>query len=244
MKRFLSLAALAAAALLAALPAPAADKPKDEAPVVKPKEGKSETIKLFDGKTLDGWEGHEKLWSVKDEAIVGKNTEEVKVSTYLVTKKKFSDFLLKSRVKLVDGGPNDMHSGITLWGHLAPEKGDKYTYMGHLVMFPTNWGMYDLHRRNGLPVDGGPAKKVGKQKDWNDLWIMAQGNRVRVAVNGTLVVDWRDPKPDLIEEGVIGLQLHSNKAPQEVHFKDLVITTFPDDKGWDVKVGEKLKTEK
>src|SRR5215472_13960544 len=100
MKRLLSLAAaLAAVALLAALPAIAADKPKDEAPVVKPKEGKSETIKLFDGKTLDGWEGHEKLWSVKDGAIVGKNTEEVKVSTYLVTKKKFSDFLLKSRVK-------------------------------------------------------------------------------------------------------------------------------------------------
>jgi hypothetical protein len=233
-----------AAALLLALPAFAEDKPKAEAPVVKPRTGKSETIKLFDGKTLDGWEGHEKLWSVKDGAIVGKNTGEVKVSTYLVTKRKFSDFLLKSRVKLVDGGPTNMHSGITLWGHLAPEKGDKYTYMGHLVMFPSGWGMYDLHRRNGLPVDGGPARKVGKQKDWNDLWILAQGNRVRVAVNGTLVVDWRDPKPELIAEGVIGLQLHANKVPQEVRFKDLVITTFPDDKGWDVKVGEKLKTEK
>jgi 3-keto-disaccharide hydrolase len=240
MKRLLSLAAT----LLLALPAFAEDTPKAEAPVVKPRTGKSETIKLFDGKTLDGWEGHEKLWSVKDGAIVGKNTEEVKVSTYLVTKRKFSDFLLKGRVKLVDGGPTAMHSGITLWGHLAPEKGDKYTYMGHLVMFPSGWGMYDLHRRNGLPVDGGPARKVGKQKDWNDLWILAQGNRVRVAVNGTLVADWRDPKPELIEEGVIGLQLHANKVPQEVRFKDLVITTFPDDKGWDVKVGEKLKTEK
>jgi hypothetical protein len=116
--------------------------------------------------------------------------------------------------------------------------------MGHLVMFPTGWGMYDLHRRGGLPPSGEPAKKVGKQKDWNDLWILAQGNRVRVAVNGTLVVDWRDPKPDLVEEGVIGLQLHQNKAPQEIHFKDLVLTTFPEDKGWDVKVGEKLKTDK
>src|SRR5205814_4085299 len=126
----------------------------------------------------------------------------------------------------------------------APEKGDKYTYMGHLVMFPSGWGMYDLYRREGrLGVDNKPAQKVGKQDDWNDLWIMTQGNRIRVAVNGTLVVDWRDPKPDLIEEGVIGLQLHQNKAPQEIHFKDLVLTTFPDDKGWDVKVSEKLKVE-
>jgi hypothetical protein len=232
MKRFLSLAV----ALLIALPALAEDKPKA---------GKSETIKLFDGKTLEGWEGHENLWSVKDGVIVGKNTEEVKVSTYLVTKKKFKDFLLKSKVKLVDGGPSKMHSGIAVWGHLAPEKGDKYTYMGHLVMFPSGWGMYDLHRRNGLPVDAAPAKKVGKQDDWNNLWILTQGDRIRVAVNGTLVVDWRDPKPELIEEGVIGLQLHSNKVPQEVHFKDLELTTNPKDTAaWDVKVGEKLKAEK
>jgi hypothetical protein len=205
------------------------DKKKDEAPVVPPRKGKSETIKLFDGKTLDGWEGHEDLWSVKDGVIVGKNTKPIKVSTYLATKQKFSDFRLLATVKLVDGGPKDMHSGIAIWGKLAPDKGDKYTYMGHLVMFPTGWGMYDLHRRGGLPVDGGPAKKAGKQKDWNEMEILAQGNRVRVAVNGTAVVDWRDPKPDLIMEGPIGLQLHSNDVPQEVHFKDLTITTFPEE---------------
>ena len=94
-------------------------------------------------------------------------------------------------------------------------------------MFPSGWGMYDLFGRNGLPVDAGPAKKVGKQHDWNQLEILAQGNRVRVAVNGTPVIDWRDPEPDRIKEAPIGLQLHSNKVPQEVHFKDLVLETFP-----------------
>jgi hypothetical protein len=235
-------AALAAALALAAGLTPAADK--DPAPDGKPPEGKSETITLFDGKDLKGWEGHKNLWSVEDGAIVGKNTEPVKVSTYLVTTRKFRDFLLKSRVELVNGGKQKMHSGIALWGHVAPEKGDKYTYMGHLVMFPSGWGMYDLHRRGGLPVDPAPAKKVGKQEGWNDLWILAQGDRVRVAVNGTLVVDWRDPRPELIEEGPIGLQLHSNDEPQEVRFKDLVVTTFPADKGWSVKVGEKLGAPK
>jgi hypothetical protein len=226
---------VALAVLGLALPIFAAD---DKVPVVPPKEGKSETIKLFNGKDLDGWEGHEKYWSVKDGVIVGKNTEPVPVSTYLATKQKFSDFLLKSKVKLV--GPDQMHSGIAVWGKLAPDKGDKYTYMGHLVMFPSGWGMYDLYRRNGLPVDGGPAKKVGKQNDWNDLEILTQGNRIRVAVNGVLVVDWRDPKPEYVSEGPIGLQLHSNKNAQEVHFKDLVITTFPSDKGWPDKIGEKV----
>jgi hypothetical protein len=87
--------------------------------------------------------------------------------------------------------------------------------------------MYDLYGRKGLNVDAAPAKKAGKQHDWNDLEILAQGNRVRVAVNGSQVVDWRDPEPDRILEGPIGLQLHSNKVPQEVHFKNLVLETFP-----------------
>ncbi len=187
---------------------------------------KSETIELFNGKNLDGWEGHEKYWSVQDGVIVGKNTKPVPVSTYLLTKRKFRDFHLKATVKLVQ---SEMHSGIAFWGRKAPEKKDPYTYAGHLVMFPSGWGMYDLYGRNGLPVDPKPAKKVGKQHDWNELEIWAVGDRVRVKVNGTQVVDWREPEPKRILEGPIGLQLHSNNVPQEVHFKGLVLTTNPKD---------------
>ena len=56
----------------------AEDKPKpklkEEAPIVPPREGTSETLTLFNGKDLTGWEGHEKYWSVEDGTIVGKNT--------------------------------------------------------------------------------------------------------------------------------------------------------------------------
>ncbi len=214
-------------AVAAAEQAKSESKTAKEAPIVPPRKGKSETIKLFNGKNLDGWEGHENLWSVNDGVIVGKNSEPVKVSTYLLTERKFSDFRLLATVKLVE---SEMHSGIAMWGRNAPEHGDKYTYAGHLVMFPSAWGMYDLFGSNGLPVDGAPAKKVGHQHDWNKLEILAQGNRVRVAVNGTQVVDWRDPEPDRIKEAPIGLQLHANPMPQEVHFKDLELTTFPEDK--------------
>ena len=210
----------------------AADKDTKETPLIPPRKGESKTIKLFNGKNLDGWEGHTALWSVKDGVIVAKNTKPIKVSTYLLTKDRYSDFRLTATVKLVQ---SEMHSGIAFWGKIAPDKGDKYTYAGHLVMFPSGWGMYDLYGRNGLPVDGGPAKKAGKQHDWNDLEILAQGNRVRVVVNGKLVVDWRDPQPDRIKSGPIGLQLHSNTVPQEVHFKDLTLTTFPEDKLTTVK---------
>jgi Domain of Unknown Function (DUF1080) len=205
--------------------------PPKAAPVVPPREGTSETIKLFDGKTLTGWEGYEDLWSVKDGVIVAKNTAPLKFSTYLLTKDKYTDFRLTFAAKLVE---SEMHSGVSFWGEVRPSVSKdpdkdrtKYTYAGHLVMFPSGWGMYDLFGRNGLPVDGTPARKVGKQHDWNDIEILAQGNRVRVAANGTAVVDWRDPLPDRIKAGPIGLQLHSNTVPQEIHFKGLVLETFP-----------------
>src|SRR5258708_32426665 len=116
-------------------------------PVVGPREGKSETIELFNGKDLDGWEGHENLWSVQDGVIVAKNTKPIKVSTYLLTKRKFSDFRLTATVKLVE---SEMHSGIAFWGRNAPEHGDRYTYAGHLVMFPSGWATYGLFGRNVL----------------------------------------------------------------------------------------------
>ena len=205
---------------------------KKETPVVPPLKGESKTFDLFDGKSLAGWEGYEDLWSVKDGVIIGHNTEPVKQSSYLVTKEKFSDFRLICDFKLAPG--SETHSGISFWGKVNPnvvknpeEQRTKYTYQGHLVMFPSGWGMYDLFRRNGLPPDGGPGRKINKQHDWNHIEILAQGNRVRVAGNEVAIVDWRDPQPELIAAGPIGLQLHSEKASQTVEFKNLKIETFP-----------------
>jgi len=220
----------ASAAILLVVIAVASAEPPD----VAPRKGKSETIQLFNGRDLSGWEGYPEHWSVRDGVIVGKNTEPVPVSTYLLTIRKFSDFNLKFAAKLVE---SEMHSGIALWGRVdpnAPKPADRarsrYTYAGHLVMFPSDWGLYDLFGRNGLTVDNAPAKAVGKQHDWNEMELFAQGNRIRLVANGVLVVDWREPEPARIKEAPIGLQLHSNKVPQEVHFRGLLLTTFPDDK--------------
>jgi hypothetical protein len=220
-----------AALLLLAFAGTASAQRKKETPIVPPHKGESKTIELFDGKTLDGWQGYEDLWSVKEGVIVAKNTKPLKFSTYLLTKDNYSDFRLIFSAKLAE---SEMHSGVCFWGVVKPDvskdpekERSKFTYAGHLVMFPSGWGMYDLFGRNGLPVDGGPAKKVGKQHDWNDMEILAQGNRVRLAVNGAQVVDWRDPEPNRIKVGPIGLQLHSNDVPQEIHFKGLKLETFP-----------------
>ena len=240
MKRwfFGSMVLLGMGALIWSAQGVAAGGKDKKAPEIAPREGKSETIKLFNGKNLDGWQGYSDLWSVQEGVIVARNDKPLKYSTYLLTKRTFTDFRLVFSAKLVE---SEMHSGVAIWGKkfvpkdvkdAAKEKAE-YTYQGQLVMFPSGWGLYDLYRRNGLPLPKeviAAQKKAGKQHDWNNMEILAQGNRIRLVVNGTLVLDWRDPEPKYVNEGPIGLQLHSNNVPQEVQFKGLELTTFPENK--------------
>jgi CubicO group peptidase (beta-lactamase class C family) len=185
-------------------------------------------VPLFNGKNLDGWEGHAgKYFSVDDGAIVGKNDAKnaPKSSTYLLTKKKYRNFRLIFESKLVT---SEMHSGIALWGKAVTKEEGPYTYQGHLVMYPSGYGYYDLFRRNSVYQDAtGAARRIGKQHDWNRMEILAIGRRIRHVVNGTLVADWSDPQPELCEEGPLGLQLHSNTVPQEVRWRGLILTENP-----------------
>jgi 6-phosphogluconolactonase len=199
----------------------------EDAPIVPPKNGPREVIELFNGRDLTGWKGDRQYWSVQDGIIVGRNSAPIAVSTYLLTERSYSDFRLLCDFKLAR---SEMHSGIALWGRLAPEQGDPWTYAGHLVMFPSGYGFYDLYGRKGIHKNADVAKQVGKQHDWNHLEILAQGNRIRLVINGVLVSDWREPEPERIKAAPLGLQLHSNKVPQEVQFKNLTLETFPEDK--------------
>ncbi len=228
--RFGSIVALLAMCSLGLVSAPVAaeDAEGSWAETVKFPAGEK-AVKLFNGKDLSGWEGHEKWFSVKDGIIVAKNSKEgaPKVSTYLFSKKSYKNFRLVFEGKLVESG---MHSGIALWGKKFDKDGETHSYQGHLVMFPTGWGFYDLYRRNSIYQDkGGAAQKADNKGGWNKMEILAQAPRIQLAVNGKKVADWSDPKPELCGEGPLGLQLHSNKVAQEVHFRGLVISENPSD---------------
>jgi hypothetical protein len=191
-------------------------------------------VHLFNGKDLTGWHGNtgadgtKKYFQVKDGVIVARNEkdEAPKVSNYLLTDKNYRNFRLIFEGKLAE---SNMHSGIAIWGKQYEKDGEKNSYQGHLVMFPANWGLHDLFRRNSILKDDGRAKKADN-KDWNRMEILAIGDRIRLVVNGQEVVDWRDPKPELCGEGPIGLQLHSNKVAQEVRFRGLILAENPEDR--------------
>src|SRR5262249_16880708 len=108
---------LAAVALFALGGNDAVSADKDKGPDVPPRKGRSEKIQLFTGKEGEGWEGYDDLWSVKEGAIVAKTKVPLKFSTYLLTKKNYTDFRLVFASKLVE---SEMHSGVAFWGEVRP----------------------------------------------------------------------------------------------------------------------------
>jgi Domain of Unknown Function (DUF1080) len=196
----------------------------DAIPIVPPGAGVRVKKKLFDGNTLDGWQGNLAWWSVEDGAIVGKFNDKVPTS-FLFTKDNYSDFRLTLSSKMVE---SENHAGVCFWGEIAEQGDNKWYTHGPLVIFP-HPSMWDYNDAKGLRVFRPPVEKVPEQHDWVKVEILAQGNRVRAAFNGVEVLEWREANPARIKEGPIGVQLHAWKGPQEVRYKDIELETFPKD---------------
>ena len=78
--------------------------------------------KLFDGRSLNGWNGDPKFWSVKKGAIVGQTTEKnpTKGNTFIIWKGgELGDFVLTLKYKIEAG-----NSGIQYRSFIKPGEHD------------------------------------------------------------------------------------------------------------------------
>ena len=177
---------------------------------------------LFNGKDLSGWQGDSRLWKVKDGVIIG-NTEGVKLehNTFLMTEKKYSDFVLRVKVKL-----RNHNSGV----QFRSEVKEDYAAKGYQadVAEATYFGMlYEEQGRGILPYwnalsdqERADIFKAAKTGDWNEYEITCEGDHVKMVLNGKVTLDFQDPEG--AKEGIIGLQLHAGPG-MEVEFKDIYI---------------------
>ena len=189
---------------------------------------KTETVQhLFNGKDLSGWQGDPSRWSVDHGMIRGANDDKVASSTYLFTDKKVRNFRLLLEVKqTMSERHSTMHSAVAALGEQFTDAGDnKFGFKGPLLMFCHDWGIWDAHRRNRV-APGGPGGELEKKAEWNQIEILVNDNRIRMAANGKEVFDFTD-KPEMLQSCPIGLQLHSNDKPQQYHFRNLLLTENP-----------------
>src|SRR5258708_3945697 len=68
-------------------------------------------VSIFDGKTLDGWDGNPKFWRVEDGAIVGESTpERPSGNSYIIYRRmEAKDCTVKFKIKVDGGGGSGLH---------------------------------------------------------------------------------------------------------------------------------------
>lgn len=183
----------------------------------------SKPSELFDGKTLDGWEGNRDFFRVEDEAIVaGHVDKKIPRNEFLCTKKKYSDFDLRLRVKVVGEGAN---AGIQFRSERIPNHHEVSGYQADVGQ--GWWGkLYDESRRKKVlaaPSDPEEYAKHLKPDDWNDYRVRCEGPRIQLWVNGYQTVDYIEEDASIARTGIIGVQIHGG-PPSEAWYKDIRIT--------------------
>ena len=180
---------------------------------------------LFDGKTLAGWEGDEKVFRVDGGAIVaGSLQEKIAHNEFLASKEEFGDFELRLKARLVGKGQN---AGVQFRSQRVENHFEMIGYQCDMgtMQGRSIWGtLYDESRRRKFLAepDAEKLKAVFKPEDWNDLVIRCEGPQIQIWVNGLQTVDYKEPDAAVPLRGRFGLQIHGGE-PAEAAYKDIRI---------------------
>jgi hypothetical protein len=178
-------------------------------------------VRIFDGKTLAGWEGRSDVFRVEDNAIVaGRLTAPTPRNEFLCSLAEYGDFVLRLEFHM----PGDkMNAGVQFRSQRIPNDHEVIGYQAD--MGDGWWGaLYDESRRNTLlarPDDAVIARALTKE-GWNQYAIYARERHVRLFINGHLTVDYTEPDTALEQRGRICLQIHSG-PPGEVRYRNIEI---------------------
>lgn len=179
-------------------------------------------VQLFDGKSLDGWNGDPKWFRVQDGCIVaGSATEKIPHNQFLCTNKTYANFELTVEAKLVGQGNN---AGVQFRTKRVPNDTEVIGYQADIGFMQngTCWGaLYDESRRRKFLAESPEvAMKAVKRGKWNKLKVIAKGKRIQIFLNDVQTVDYTEPDPEIEVDGVIALQVHSG-PPLEVFYRNV-----------------------
>lgn len=190
-----------------------------------------DAVSLFDGKSLDGWEGDTTVWRVEDGVIKGGSIEKGnKQNEFLTTKNSYKDFVLKLEWKLT-GTEGFINSGVQIRSRrIEKPKHEMKGYQADIGKGFTGC-IYDESRRNKILAKAPDEviKKAEKPGDWNLYEIRCEGRRIVLKVNGEQTVDYTEEDETLEQEGIIGLQIHGG-AKSEVQFRNITIEVLGEKK--------------
>jgi mono/diheme cytochrome c family protein/glucose/arabinose dehydrogenase len=183
---------------------------------------------LFDGKTLDGWEGETtKTWRVRDGAIVGGSLEGNPDNQFLATQKAYQNFLLRVEYKLV-GTEGFINGGVQFRSQRVKNPPNEMRGYQADIGAGYSGSLYDESRRNKVLIHADKAliEKLEKPGDWNTYEVRCEGPRIRLTLNGTQTVDFTEKDAGIEPDGLIALQIHA-AAKSEISFRSITLEELP-----------------
>jgi hypothetical protein len=200
-------------------------------------------VPIFDGKSLENWDGEPGFWRVEDGVLTGETTPEkqLKLNTFVIWRGGVTaDFEFKAEFRLTESA----NSGVQYRSTALPDVGKfvlkgyqadidgKNNFTGMLYEergrgFVAPRGQFVRMTEGGVPkLIGSPGepdvlKSVIKVADWNQIHIIARGTTIIQLINGrvmSMCID-EDPKGRAME-GLLGLQLHVG-PPMKVEYRNI-----------------------
>jgi len=203
---------------------------------------------IFDGATLQGWDGDPDHWRVEDGAITGQTTEEnpLEHNTFLIWRGgEVGDFELTLEFRIVGG-----NSGIQYRSWEDPEKLGKWVVGGYQAdidspreprwcgvlyeeqgrQFLAQRGQVTIikedHKPEVVSTFGDPDELYShiKFEDWNTYHIIADGYHFIHEINGQKMIESTDEDTtSRRSSGLLAFQLHHGE-PMKLQIRNIRLT--------------------
>lgn len=199
---------------------------------------------IFDGQTLDGWEGDPKYWRAAGGIMTGEITPEtvIRSNTFIIWRGgEPEDFELKADYRITPAG----NSGVNYRSVVVPDTvtpSNRFAMRGYQCDIDGRnrytGNNYEEKGRLFLAVRGQVTHVTGTQlpavlstlgkpddlastlrDDWNSVHIIARGNIVQHHINGRLMSMVIDDDPNRLRRGRIGVQVHVG-PPMKVEYRN------------------------
>jgi hypothetical protein len=138
-------------------------------------------VSLFDGKTLSGWQGDTEGYVAEDGKLVCQRRR----GKRLYTAKEYTDFIFRFEFRQEPGTQGN--NGVAIRAPLGGKNLEIQVFNNHhprakkLKPYQLHGSIYGI-----VPAKPGHLKPAG---EWNAQEILFQGRRVRVTLNGAVIVD-------------------------------------------------------
>ena len=165
-------------------------------------------VPLFNGKDSTGWKTHPQMpgnWNVKDGVLTGD------AGALYTTRGDYADFHLVAEARINDGGLGSLFSRSPFDSMLPASKLNiPYGFQAFISGVPRKTSIHEtgtlrlrVPKTMGMGGSGGPVLKLPGPGEWFKLEVVAEGNVVKVKVNGIQTGNAVDKKSQFMSGHIV-----------------------------------------